>query len=75
MSDSTYHKPTSLREAWQNPRYHGKIVVAAGGEVMGTQNPEKAVQLLKKLEKKYPDENPETTIIPKGGMVMLPAFM
>jgi len=65
MSDSNYHKPTSLDEAWQNRRYHGKIVVAAGGEVHGTNDPQRAVQLLKKLEKKYPAAPPETTIIPK----------
>ncbi len=75
MSTQDYQKPTTLSEAWSNARYHGKIIVAAGGEVHGTQDPEKAVALLKRLEKKYPDEPPQTTIIPKGGMIMLPHFI
>lgn len=74
-SPSDYQKPTTLNQAWENPRYHGKIIVAAGGEVHGTYKEERAVQLLKKLEKKYPDETPKTTIIPKGGMMMLPHFI
>jgi len=72
---ASYHKPTSLSEAWSNPRYHGKIVVAAGGEVHGTQDPDKALVLLRRLEKKYPTQAPETTIIPKGGMIMMPQFV
>jgi len=70
-----YHKPISLSQAWNNPRYHGKIVVAAGGEVHGTNDPARAVAMLKKLERKYPGESPVTTVIPKGNMVMLPHFI
>lgn len=75
MADTSYHKPTTISEALNNRRYHGKIVVASGGEVHGTKDPEKAVELLKKLEKKYPQEDPQTTVIPKGGLVTLPQLI
>ncbi|MDQ3008958.1 MAG: hypothetical protein M3Q81_05215 [bacterium] len=71
MAKSEYHKPTTVAEAWSNPRYQGKIVVAAGGEVHGTYDDEKALQLLKKLERKYPDQTPETTIIPQRRVVLI----
>lgn len=65
-SKKPYHKPTTVREAWENPRYQGKIVVANGGEVHGTQDPEKAVKLYRRLERKYPGKTPITSVIPKG---------
>lgn len=74
MAKSDYHKPTSLTEAQANPRYRGKIVVAAGGEVHGTHSSEQAVKIYKRLQRKYPDEKPISTVIPKGPIVMLPSF-
>lgn len=72
MADKkAYHRPTTLSEAWGNPRYQGKIIVAAGGKVMGTADPGKAVQLLRRMERKYPGKSPETTIIPKDGTVVV----
>lgn len=74
MAKSGYQKPTSLAEAQANPRYRGKIVVAAGGEVHGTYDGQKAVQLYRKLQRKYPQEKPISTVIPKGPIVMLPTW-
>ena len=70
MTNSDYQKPTSLTEAQANPRYRGKIVVAAGGEVRGTHSADQAVKIYRQLERKYPDEKPISTVIPKGPIVM-----
>ncbi len=70
-----YVKPTSLSEARDNRRYHGKIIVSAGGEVHGTHSEERAQCLYRRLRRKYPDEKPITTVIPKGPVLMLPTTL
>lgn len=65
-----YHKPTTIDEARQNPRYQGKIIVAAGGEVHGTYKEDRAVQLFRKLQRKYPQDPPTTTVIAKGPLAV-----
>lgn len=70
MVKEPYRKPTTVREAWENPRYQDKIIVASGGELHGTKNPETAVKLYKRLERKYPQETPVTTVTPPGKVVI-----
>ena len=72
MAKTLYHRPTSLAEAAANPRYQGKIVVAAGGQVFGTTSEAQAVKLLQRLARKFPDDPPITTVFPKGPVVMMP---
>jgi hypothetical protein len=71
MADADYQKPTTLEEARTNPRYKGKIVVAAGGEVHGTYREERAVELYKQLRRKHPSETPVSTVIPKDSIVII----
>lgn len=63
---SQYKKPTTIMEAYGNPRYQGKMIVAAGGELYGTKQETRALILYRRLARKYPKETPETTVIPKG---------
>ena len=70
MAHTNYHKPTTISEAWGNPRYQGKIVVAAGGELYSTTSEERAVQMFRKLQRKYPNDPPVTTVIPKGTILV-----
>jgi hypothetical protein len=62
---TSYQKPTTLEEARANPRYQGKIVIAAGGKVFGTQKEERAVEIYRKLRRQHPEDPPVTTVIPK----------
>jgi hypothetical protein len=64
QAKTAYHKPTTLEEARINPRYQGKIVIAAGGKVFGTRQEKRAVELYRKLRKQHPDDPPVTTVIP-----------
>jgi hypothetical protein len=72
MTSSGYHKPTTIEEAATNPRYQGKIVIESPEGVYSTTSGERAFQAIKRLQRKYPDQPPTSTVIPKGMMITLP---
>ncbi len=69
---SDYKRPTTLEEASVNPRYQGKIVIESPEGIYSTTDGERAVKALQRLHRKYPDQPPVSTVIPKGLMLTLP---
>jgi hypothetical protein len=72
MPDSKYHKPTTLTQAAANPRYQGKIVIESPEGIYSTFDEEKAVKELNRLQNKYPEQPPVSTVIPKGVLITSP---
>ncbi|HYD34786.1 MAG TPA: hypothetical protein VD999_01840 [Vitreimonas sp.] len=72
MAQTNYHKPTSISEAWSNPRYQGKIVIESPEGLYSTSDESKAIQMYRKLQRKYPQSPPVSTVIPKGLLLPLP---
>jgi hypothetical protein len=68
-TSKTYQKPTSISEAYSNPRYQGKIVIESPEGIYSTANGDQAVKKLKTLRKKYDAEQVVSTVIPKGFVV------
>lgn len=67
-----YQRPATISQAYCNPRYQGKIVIESPEGLHSTTDDKKAVQLLRRLNKKYDETQVVTTIIPKGPMVSIP---
>jgi len=72
MSAITYHKPTSIAEAWGNPRYQGKIVIESPEGLYSTVDESRAISRYRQLQRKYPHSPPISTVIPKGVLLPLP---
>ncbi len=70
-----YKRPTSIDEARDNFRYRGKIVIEAGGRIFSTRSGERAQELLKKVKKKYPEDVPTLTYLPKKDEVVIPTLV
>jgi hypothetical protein len=70
--DSKYKKPTTLEQAAANPRYQGKIVIESPEGIYSTLNEERAVKELNRLQNKYPQQPPVSTVIPKGVLITSP---
>lgn len=60
-----------LAEVYQSSRYAGKQVIIVGGKVHATKTGVAASQMLERLLKKYPDEVPNITYIPKEDTLIL----
>lgn len=54
-----------------NPRYRGRHIVVVKGKVYTARSGREANRILNKLEKKYPDETPALTYIPKEDTLIL----
>jgi hypothetical protein len=67
-----YKKPATLKDAYSNPRYQGKIVIESPEGLFSTTQESKALEKMKRLHKKYPDAKPVTTIIPRGLLMTTP---
>ena len=65
------HKTPTMPEIFQNPRYRGKHVILAAGKVYTAKTGEGAAEILKKLEKKFPDVTPEVAYLPKARSLIL----
>ena len=60
-----------LSEVYKNPRYAGKHVIIIGGKVYTTRTGVAASEMLEKLLKKYPNQVPNVTYIPKDDTLIL----
>jgi len=65
---SEYTPPESIAEAFENPRYQGKIVIESPEGLYSTTKEENAIKKLHILHGKYESEQIVTTVIPKGLM-------
>ena len=64
-------KKITMSEIFKNPRYRGKHVILAAGKIYTAKTGEGAAEILKKLEKKYPDITPEVAYLPKARSLIL----
>lgn len=55
-----------MPKLFSNPRYRGKHIILAAGRVYTAKTEEGASEILKKLEKKYPNVIPEVAYLPKA---------
>lgn len=58
-------------EIYQNPHYKGKHIIIIGGKVYATKTGKAKTQLLHELLKKYPQDIPTITYIPKADSLIL----
>ncbi|OGK11910.1 hypothetical protein A2954_06450 [Candidatus Roizmanbacteria bacterium RIFCSPLOWO2_01_FULL_37_12] len=64
-------KIITMPDIFKNPRYRGKHVILAAGKIYTAKTGEGAAEILKKLEKKYPDITPEIAYLPKVRSLIL----
>lgn len=72
LQSEVYHKPTSIKEAYSNVRYRGKIVIESPAGLFSTTQEDRAIKKLRQLRKKYDSDEVTTTIIPDGMLVPTP---
>lgn len=61
----------SMVDIFKNPRYRGKHVVLAAGKIYTAKTGEGVEEILKKIEKKYPNVTPEVAYLPKARSLIL----
>ena len=64
-------KKITMPEIFKNPRYRGKHVILIAGKIFTAKTGEGAAEILKKLEKKYPEIIPEVAYLPKARSLIL----
>lgn len=64
-------KKISMMDIFQNPRYRGKHVILAAGKIYTAKTGDGAAEILRKLDKKYPDVTPEVAYLPKARFLIL----
>lgn len=64
-------KNITMPEVFKNPRYRGKHVILAAGKLYTAKTGDGAAEILKKLEKKYPNVTPEVAYLPKARSLIL----
>ncbi|MBL7078123.1 hypothetical protein ISS42_00500 [Candidatus Shapirobacteria bacterium] len=64
-------KKIDMIKAMSIPRYRGKHVVVAGGKIFTAKTGEGALKILTRVRKKYPEEIPAVTYIPKADTLIL----
>lgn len=60
-----------MMDIFRNPRYRGKHVILAAGNVYTAKTGEGAAAILKKLEKTRPNVVPEVAYLPKARSLIL----
>jgi len=64
-------KDIDIATIYQNPKYWGKYVVVIGQKVFSVKSGKAHNALLEKLVKKYPNQTPLVTYIPKEDTLIL----
>lgn len=67
--DKNYHKPKTISDAYNNPRYQGKIVIQSPEGLYSTTKEENAISKMRILRQKYSSKEVITTIIPQKNIV------
>ena len=67
-----YVKPTTISDAYNNPRYQGKIVIESPEGLYSTKSDANAIKMYRKLRQKYTSHQVTTTVIPKGLLITTP---
>ena len=61
----------TMEKALNNPRFRGKHIIVAGGEIFTAKTGKKASKILAEVRQKYPKETPAVTYIPKADALIL----
>lgn len=64
-------KDINIAAIYKNPKYQGKYVVAVGRKVYSAKSGKAHSELLEKLIKRYPNQTPLVTYIPKEDTLIL----
>lgn len=64
-------KRRKIQDIMEDPRYRGKHVVVVAGRVFTAKTGDKASKILEMVRKKYPQEIPAVTYIPKADSLIL----
>jgi len=64
-------KRITMHDVFKNPRYRGKHVILAAGQIFTAETGEGAADILKKLEKTHPKVIPEVAYLPKARSLIL----
>ncbi len=60
-----------MPDIFRNPRYRGKHIILAAGKIFTAKTGDGALEILKKIRKKYPDVTPEVAYLPKARSLIL----
>lgn len=60
-----------MGQVFANPKYRGKHVIVAGGQIFTAATGKGASKILDRIHKKYPKETPSITYIPKVETLIL----
>ena len=60
-----------MPEIFKNPRYRGKHVILVAGKIFTSKTGGGALEILKKIRKKYPNIRPEIAYLPKAHSLIL----
>lgn len=64
-------KPSLMEKVFADPKFKGKHVIVVGGKIFVAATGKQAGRILDKVHKKYPDETPAITYIPKSELLIL----
>jgi hypothetical protein len=64
-------RPKTIREAQKSKRYWDKIAIETPEGVFTTTSEDRAIQLTRRFQRKYPHKPPVLGYIPRGDMIML----
>ena len=60
-----------MMSIFKDPRYRGKHVILAAGQIYIAKTGEGAAEILKKVRKEYPHTTPEVAYLPKAHSLIL----
>lgn len=60
-----------LQHVYANPRYRGKHLIIAGGEIFVARSAAEAPQLLNRVMRSYPHATPTLVYVPKADALVL----
>lgn len=61
----------TMPDIFKNPRYRGKHVILAAGELFTAKTGEGAAKILEKIRKQHPEITPEIAYLPKAHSLIL----
>ena len=67
----TPHSKNKPLSALSHPKYRGQHLVIVKGKIFASRTGQKAAKVFKEVIKKYPNEKPTITYVPKGDMLIL----
>jgi hypothetical protein len=60
-----------MEDVINNPRYRGKHLILAAGNLYTSKTGEGALEIIEKIREKHPDVTPETAYLPKSRTIII----